>query len=54
LLSVERLRTEQMAALAKQLKDLSTKTVEKEEAEAQQPILMNTGQLSLQWQGAGY
>ncbi|GAA6060259.1 hypothetical protein JCM10212_003959, partial [Sporobolomyces blumeae] len=53
LLSVERLRTEQMASLAKQLKDLSTRTVQKEEQEASQPILMGSNQLMLGY-GGGY
>lgn len=53
LLSVERLRTEQMASLAKQLKDLSTRTVQKEEQEAAQPILMGSSQLMLGY-GGGY
>lgn len=53
LLSVERLRTEQMASLARQLKDLSTRTVQKEEQEASQPILMGSSQLMLGY-GGGY
>ncbi|GAA5865046.1 hypothetical protein JCM5353_004669 [Sporobolomyces roseus] len=53
LLSVERLRTEQMASLAKQLKELSTRSVQKEEQEASQPILMGSSQLMLGYNG-GY
>ncbi|GAA5893039.1 clathrin heavy chain [Sporobolomyces salmoneus] len=52
LLSVERLRTEQMASLAKQLKELSTRTVQKEEQEAAQPILMGSSQLMLGYGGS--
>jgi clathrin heavy chain len=53
LLSVERLRNDQIAALQKQVKDLSTRTVEKEEAENTAPILMGSGQLMLGY-GGGY
>jgi clathrin heavy chain len=53
LLSVERLRNDQIAALQKQVKELSTRTVEKEEAENTAPILMGSGQLMLGY-GGGY
>jgi hypothetical protein len=42
-----------MASLARQLKDLSTRTVQKEEQEASQPILMGSSQLMLGY-GGGY
>ncbi|GAA5870209.1 hypothetical protein JCM8547_006917 [Rhodosporidiobolus lusitaniae] len=53
LLSVERLRNDQLASLQKQIKDLSTRTVAKEEQENTAPILMGSSQLMLGY-GGGY
>lgn len=38
-LQVDRLRTEQMAGLEKRIQELSTRTIAKEEQEAEAPIL---------------
>lgn len=54
-LQVERLRNDSLAALAKKMEDLSTRTVQKEEQENSAPILgLGQNTLAIGWGGAGY